>query len=45
MEPLLLILYPESNFKAIGKLLLEIFHLNDLGDTESVVTNAVWVLI
>ena len=29
---------PVSNFKAIG------LHVNNLGDTESVVTNAVWVL-
>ena len=34
-----------SNFKAIGHLVMGILHLNDLGDTESVVTNAVWALI
>ena len=34
-----------SNFKAIGQLVLEILHLKDLGDTASVVTNAVVLVL
>ena len=38
-------LYPVSNFKAIGQLLMEILHFKDLGDTVSVVTNAVVLVL
>ena len=34
-----------SNYKAIGELVMLILHFKDLGDTESVVTNAVGLLI
>ena len=34
-----------SNFKAIGQLVMEILHLKYLGDTESVVTNAVALVL
>ena len=41
----LLMLYPVSNFKAIGQLVMEILHFVDLGDTVSVVTNAVVLVL
>ena len=34
-------IYPVSNVKVIGQLVMEILHFEDLGDTESVVRNAV----
>ena len=34
-----------DNFRAIGQILMEILHINEIGDTESVVANAVWVFI
>ena len=34
-----------DNFRAIGHILMEILHMNEIGDTESVVVNAVWVFI
>ena len=33
------------DFRATGQLFVEILHFKELGDTESVVTNAVWVFI
>ena len=34
-----------QHLRAIGPLFMEILHFNELGDTESVVTNAVYVFI
>ena len=34
-----------QHFKAIGQLVMEIFNLKDLGDTDSVINNTVWILI
>ena len=34
-----------TNFKAIEQLVMEILHFEDLGDTESVVTNAVVLVL
>ena len=34
-----------SNFKAIEQLVMEILHFKDLGDTASVVTNAVVLML
>ena len=36
---------PASHFKAIGQLVMEILHFKDLGDTASVVTNAVILVL
>ena len=36
MSLCLLMLYPLSNFKAIGQLVMQILHFKDLGNTESV---------
>ena len=41
----LLMFTPVSNFKAINQLVMEILHFQDLGYTESVVTNAVVLVI
>ena len=41
----LLMLYPVSNLKAIGQLVMEVLHLKDLRDTESVVMNAVVIVL
>ena len=34
-----------ATIRAIGQLFKDILHLKELGDTESVVANAVWVFI
>ena len=34
-----------DNCRAIGQILMEILHINEIGDTKSVVANAVWVFI
>ena len=34
-----------DNFRAIGQILMEILHINEIGNTESVVANEVWVFI
>ena len=34
-----------QNFRAIGQLFMEILHFKELADTESVVTNAVYLVI
>ena len=36
---------PLCNFRAIGQLFMEILHFKELGDTQSVVMNAVWVYL
>ena len=36
---------PLYNFKAIGQLVMEILHLKDFGHTESVITNAVVLVL
>ena len=38
-------LMPVSNIKAIGQLVMKILHFEDLWDTESVVTNAVVLVL
>ena len=42
---LLLRLHPCAKFQSNGPLFMDILNLKQLGDTESVATNAVWVLI
>ena len=34
-----------DNVRAFGQILMEMLHINEIGDTESVVANAVWVFI
>ena len=34
-----------DNFRAIGQIVMEILHINEIGDTESVVANVVGVFI
>ena len=41
----LMMLTPESNIKAIGKLVMKLLHFKDLGVTESVITNAVVLVL